>query len=502
LSHRYIADRFLPDKAIDLIDEAGSRVRISAYEARRDMRQREDPKVREYLQVMETKDEAVKDQLYEEAHILRRRQQDYKSELTGAAVEGSSLPVVGVADVEAIVAAWTGIPVERMTEDEVTKLVNLGPVLQERVIGQDDAVESVCAALCRARVGLKDPNRPIAALLFVGPTGVGKTELTKVLAEQYFGSQDAIIRLDMSEYMERHSISKLIGAPPGYIGYGEGGKLTEAVRRRPCSIVLFDEIEKAHPDVFSILLQIMEDGRLTDSQGRTVSFKNTLVLLTSNIGSRVIAATGRGGGGVFGSRSSLQDNDEDLDEQAKQEEKARLSSLIFEEVKNYFRPELLNRFDEQVVFHKLGMKEVRAIAKIMMHETEQRCANKGYQLQVGPVLMERIIQDGYSHEYGVRPLRQVITHYVDDILSDAILHKRLRQGGLAYVEVDPLTGEPTCYDHVPERLHVLSAFEGLGRGREEEEEESVKVVAGGGGESEVEYVLASGGFEDWDSRNN
>eukprot|EP00878_Enallax_costatus_P009482 GHUV01009908.1.p1 GENE.GHUV01009908.1~~GHUV01009908.1.p1 ORF type:complete len:746 (+),score=207.39 GHUV01009908.1:200-2437(+) len=410
LSHTYIADRFLPDKAIDLIDEAGSRVRISAYNARKEGRAQADPKVDEYLQVMETKDAAIRDELYEEAQLLRRRQQDYKSELAGLPSEGSSLPVVGSCDIEAVVSAWSGIPVERLTEDEMTKLVRLGPVMKQRVIGQDDAVDSVCAALCRARVGLKDPNRPSAAMLLVGPTGVGKTELTKVLAEQYFGTQDAIIRLDMSEYMERHSISKLIGAPPGYIGYGEGGKLTEAVRRRPCSIVLFDEIEKAHPDVFSILLQIMEDGRLTDSQGRTVSFKNTLVLLTSNIGSRVIAASGGAGLAVFGSRRDMiaaGADDEEADERMIKSEQARMKQLISDEVKSYFRPELLNRFDEQIVFHKLGIKEVRKIADIMMDETRRRVSGKGVQLVVGKRLMERIIRDGYSLEYGVRPLRQV-----------------------------------------------------------------------------------------------
>mmetsp|Transcript_10026 Transcript_10026/g.21446 ORF Transcript_10026/g.21446 Transcript_10026/m.21446 type:complete len:958 (+) Transcript_10026:149-3022(+) len=439
LSHKYIADRFLPDKAIDLIDEAGSRVRITAYDARRKMRERENPKIREYLQVLETKDEAVKDGLYEEAVILKRREVDYRAELCGTAEEGSSLPVVGAADIEAVVSAWTGIPVERMDEDEKSKLTRLSSILSEHLIGQDDAVETVATALVRARCGLKDPNRPVACLLFVGPTGVGKTELAKVLAEQYFGSREAMIRLDMSEYMERHSVSKLIGAPPGYVGYGDGGKLTEAVRRRPCSIVLMDEIEKAHPDVFSILLQIMEDGRLTDSQGRTVSFKNALVILTSNIGSRTIAGTSSSKLGAF-----MRNTEE---EEAIALNRSRLRQLVLEEVKGYFRPELLNRFDEQVVFHKLGRREVRTIASLMMEETAQRVRERGYALQVTQRLMDTIINEGYSDEYGVRPLRQTIIKYIDDKLSDAMLNRKIPQGSIITMDIDA-SGTVTATDRL------------------------------------------------------
>lgn len=442
MSNRYIADRFLPDKAIDLIDEAGSRVRIAAYSARRQMEVRENPKVAEYLQVLDTKGEAVKDGLYEEASILRRREMDYRGELVGYASEGSSLPVVQVEDIETVLSAWTGIPVERMSQDEKEKLCKLGSTLKQRVVGQDDAVEVVASALMRARCGLKDPRRPVAALLFVGPTGVGKTELTKVLAETYFGSQDAIVRLDMSEYMERHTVSKLIGAPPGYVGYGDGGKLTEAVRRRPCSIVLFDEIEKAHPDVFSILLQIMEDGRLTDSSGRTVTFKNTMIVLTSNIGSRVIASSsGRGRSGAF---SRVGDDDEPMTSAegvATSQRHAQLASLVMDEVKSYFRPELLNRFDEQVVFHKLSVDDVHKIARIMLAETIARVAAKGIELEVTSRLMDKIVEDGYSDEYGVRPLRQVIVQYVDDVLSDELLHSRILPGGKAVLDVGP-EGQP------------------------------------------------------------
>ncbi|KAF6252630.1 ClpD chaperone, Hsp100 family [Scenedesmus sp. NREL 46B-D3] len=535
LSHTYIADRFLPDKAIDLIDEAGSRVRISAYNARKVGEVREDPKVDEYLQdrvderlqVMETKDVAVRDGLYEEAQLLRRRQQDYKSELAGLPADGSSLPVVRCCDIEAVVAAWSGVPVERLSEDEMTKLLRLGPVLKERIIGQDDAVDSVVSALCRARVGLKDPHRPAAAMLLVGPTGVGKTELSKVLAEQYFGTQDAIIRLDMSEYMERHSVSKLIGAPPGYVGYGEGGKLTEAVRRRPCSIVLFDEIEKAHPDVFSILLQIMEDGRLTDSQGRTVSFKNTLVLLTSNIGSRVIAATGSGLP-VFGSsRRQLMGDDDEADAAVLAAERARMRQLIHAEVKAYFRPELLNRFDEQIVFHKLGLREVRRIADIMLAETKSRVATKGVTLAVGPRLLERIVRNGYSLEYGVRPLRQTITHMIDDVLADCMLHKAVQPGDTAFMELSRRTGEPVCVARsAGEALELTEAEDGgpleeftvvrAGRDGGVGGDLLLQRVADGGGSKpgvgpggaggadagRPAWVLATGGLEDRDGSSN
>lgn len=426
LSHKYIADRFLPDKAIDLMDEAGSRVRISAYMARKDQNKRENPKLREYLQVLETKDEAVKDGLYEEALILRQRELDYRTELSGDAFAGSTLPVVMASDIENIVATWTGIPVEQMSEDEKTRLLKLGDTLKHVLVGQDAAVESVATALCRSRCGLKDPNRPIASLLFVGPTGVGKTELAKALAEHYYGSREAMIRLDMSEYMERHSVSKLIGAPPGYVGYGDGGKLTEAVRRRPCTIVLFDEIEKAHPDVFTILLQILEDGRLTDSAGKTVSFKNTLIILTSNVGSRSISTSAASGLGTFGNLAGL--DEPNLYNQE------RMSNIVLSEVKAYFRPELLNRFDEQIVFQKLTKPDVKKIAVLMMQETIDRAEAKGFDIDITPRLMEQVIAEGYSDEYGVRPLRQTLVRYVDDHLSEAILNKRVRPGTTVVVD--------------------------------------------------------------------
>ncbi|KAJ9532323.1 hypothetical protein QJQ45_010371 [Haematococcus lacustris] len=446
LSHKYIADRFLPDKAIDLLDEAGSRVRIQAYNVRKELSLRENPRLREYMQVLDTKDEALKDALFEEAVILRRRETDYRQgqggqqggsrgvTATGPADQGSSLPLVDCPDIEAVVAAWTGIPTESMSADEKGRLVQLGCVLKERLIGQDQAVDAVAAALMRARCGLKDPNRPIASLLLVGPTGVGKTELVKVLTEQYFGRRDALIRLDMSEYMERHTVSRMIGAPPGYVGFGEGGKLTEAVRRKPCSIVLFDEVEKAHPDVFNILLQILEDGRLTDSQGRHVSFKNTLIIMTSNIGSRLIASSGQASGLAAFSRGARGAGGE-----ATQADHARLKRLVLQEVKEHFKPELLNRFDEQVVFQKLSKANVRTIAGLMLEETQGRVAGLGYGLELSPALMDFIIQEGHSDEYGARPLRQMIVKYVDDPLSDALLHMQLPLGSVLQLELDPLT---------------------------------------------------------------
>ncbi|CAK0784796.1 hypothetical protein CVIRNUC_008000 [Coccomyxa viridis] len=430
LSARYIADRQLPDKAIDLMDEAGSRVRIAAHAARRKVlasgRLVADSSApwMELQQVLEAKEEAIKEGLFEEAGLLREREVDMKVRLGGLPHEAPQLPCVTLADVESVLSAWTGIPTERMSQDDRNRLSLMEPALKERVIGQADAVSAVARAMKRARSGLKDPRRPIAAMLFAGPTGVGKTELTKVLAEQYFGDRSAMIRLDMSEYMERHTVAKLIGAPPGYLGYDEGGKLTEAVRRRPFAVVLLDEVEKAHPDVFNILLQVLEDGRLTDSQGRVVSFKNTLLICTSNVGSSVIAK----GGSQLGFALPEADG-----------ESARygsMRSLVMEELKAYFRPELLNRLDEIVVFKQLSMADTGAIAALLMQETRERIAQRGIGLEVTPALMRFICQEGHSEEYGARPLRRAITRIVDDALSDAILNGELADGDVAYVDID------------------------------------------------------------------
>ena len=353
---QYIADRFLPDKAIDLIDEAGSRVRLmnaQLPEAAKEL----DKELRE---VLKQKDESVRGQDFETAGHLRDREMEIKAQITAIAQSkkgekdsNKEISVVTEEDIAQIVAAWTGIPVNKMTRSESEKLLQMEDTLHGRIIGQDEAVVAVSKAIRRARVGLKNPNRPIASFIFSGPTGVGKTELTKALASYFFGSEDSMVRLDMSEYMERHTVSKLIGSPPGYVGYNEGGQLTEAVRRRPYTVVLFDEIEKGHPDVFNLLLQILEDGRLTDSKGRTVDFKNTLLILTSNVGSKVIE---KGGGGL-GFELSGDQVDSNY---------SRIKALVNEELKQYFRPEFLNRLDEIIVFRQLTKEEVGQIAEIML----------------------------------------------------------------------------------------------------------------------------------------
>ncbi|OBQ38290.1 MAG: Clp protease ClpX, partial [Aphanizomenon flos-aquae WA102] len=342
LSDRYISDRYLPDKAIDLVDEAGSRVRLINSQLPPAAKELD----KELRQILKEKDDAVRSQDFDRAGELRDREMEIKAEIrtiaqtksNGASGDGIE-PIVTEEDIAHIVASWTGVPVNKLTESESEKLLHMEDTLHQRLIGQDDAVKAVSRAIRRARVGLKNPNRPIASFVFSGPTGVGKTELAKSLASYFFGSEEAMIRLDMSEYMERHTVSKLIGSPPGYVGYNEGGQLTEAVRRRPYTVVLFDEIEKAHPDVFNMLLQILEDGRLTDAKGRTVDFKNTLLILTSNIGSKVIEKGGSGIGFEFS-------------EDATETQYNRIRSLVNEELKNYFRPEFLNRLDEIIVFRQ------------------------------------------------------------------------------------------------------------------------------------------------------
>ncbi|MEY2978498.1 MAG: hypothetical protein RLZZ435_2637, partial [Cyanobacteriota bacterium] len=304
------------------------------------------------------------------------------------------------------------------------KLLHMEDTLHNRLIGQEEAVRAVSRAIRRARVGLKSPNRPIASFIFSGPTGVGKTELTKSLAAYFFGSEEAMVRLDMSEYMERHTVSKLIGSPPGYVGYNEGGQLTEAVRRRPYTVVLFDEIEKAHPDVFNLLLQILEDGRLTDAKGRTVDFKNTLIIMTSNIGSKVIE---KGGGGLGFEFSGEDPADSQYN---------RIRSLVNEELKNYFRPEFLNRLDEIIVFRQLNKEEVKQIAKIMLREVFSRLTEKGITLEVTPKFEDRLIEEGYNPSYGARPLRRAIMRLLEDTLAEEILSSRIQDGDVAIVDVD------------------------------------------------------------------
>ncbi|KAL3152029.1 hypothetical protein ABBQ32_001144 [Trebouxia sp. C0010 RCD-2024] len=431
LSARYIPDRYLPDKAIDVMDEAASRVRIQTYEARRAavVGRLHVLEWENLVQVLDAKDEAVQGGYFEEAQICRERELQLKMRLAGpVGVTPAMLPMVSAADVEAVVSAWSGVPVEQMSTDEMKRLRQLQSSLKERVIGQEEAVTAVSTALKRARMGLKDPNRPIAALMFCGPTGVGKTELTKVLSEQYFGSTDAMLRLDMSEYMERHSVAKLIGAPPGYVGYGDGGKLTEAVRRKPFCVLLFDEMEKAHPDVYNILLQVLEDGQLTDSTGRTVSFKNCLVVMTSNVGSSAIAGGGKSLGFALSGNSPE-------DDQYK-----HLHTLVTDELKAYFRPELLNRLDEVVVFRQLDRSSIRHIADLVLADTAAQLAKKNIKLEVAPAVMARLVEEGYDQAYGARPLRRAVANIIESVLSDALLHQQIVSGDTACLDCNA-TGE-------------------------------------------------------------
>ncbi|MBK4732501.1 ATP-dependent Clp protease ATP-binding subunit [Oxynema sp. CENA135] len=425
LSERYISDRFLPDKAIDLIDEAGSRVRLRNSKlppAAKELKQ-------ELSQVVKDKDTAVRDQDFEKAGQLRDRELEIQKEIEAIAENhkrenaNGDPAIVTEEDIAQIVAFWTGVPVSKLTESESEKLLQMEDTLHQRLIGQDEAVKAVSRAIRRARVGLKNPNRPIASFIFSGPTGVGKTELTKALASYFFGSEDAMIRLDMSEYMERHTVSKLIGSPPGFVGYDEGGQLTEAVRRRPYSVLLFDEIEKAHPDVFNSLLQILEDGRLTDAKGRTVDFKNTLIIMTSNIGSKVIE---KGGGGLG---FEFSENSEDA-------QYHRIRNLVNEELKQYFRPEFLNRIDEIIVFRQLTKEEVKDIAEIMLREVFSRLGEKGIELEVSDRFKDLLVEEGYNPSYGARPLRRAIMRLLEDTLAEAMLAGNLYDGSKAIVDVN------------------------------------------------------------------
>ncbi|MGB5632922.1 MAG: ATP-dependent Clp protease ATP-binding subunit, partial [Waterburya sp.] len=400
-SERYITDRFLPDKAIDLIDEAGSRTHLN--------------------------------------HCLQQGKEENEVDVPIINPEALT-PVVDEEAIAKIVAAWTGVPVTKMTETESEALMYLEDDLHQRVIGQNEAVRAVSRALRRSRSGLGDRSRPIASLFFSGPTGVGKTELAKALATQMFGSEDAIVRVDMSEYMESHTISKLIGSPPGFVGYDEGGQLTEAVRRQPYTIVLFDEIEKAHPDVFNLMLQLLDDGRLTDAQGRTVSFKNTVIIMTSNIGSKVIEKGGSGLGFDFsGDKDEAQYN--------------RIKNLVNQELKNYFRPEFINRLDEIIVFRQLTKPEVRQIAGILLQEISARLEEqREITLNVTTAFEDKVIEEGFDPSYGARPLRRAIMRLLEDSLAEAILSGRVNDGDNALVDLDE-DGE-TSVTPVEEQLLV------------------------------------------------
>jgi ATP-dependent Clp protease ATP-binding subunit ClpC len=426
LSDRYISDRYLPDKAIDLIDEAGSRVRLINSQLPPAAKELD----KELREILKQKDDAVRSQDFDQAGELRDREMEIKEQIRNIAStkkneseSGDDSPFVDSEEIAHIVASWTGVPVNKITESESEKLMHMEDTLHQRIIGQEDAVKAISRAIRRARVGLKNPNRPIASFVFSGPTGVGKTELTKALATYFFGSEDAMIRLDMSEYMERHTVSKLIGSPPGYVGYNEGGQLTEAVRRRPYTVVLFDEIEKAHPDIFNMLLQILEDGRLTDAKGRTVDFKNTLLILTSNIGSKVIEKGGGGLGFEFA----------DDQQEAKYN---RIRSLVNEELKSYFRPEFLNRLDEIIVFRQLNKDEVKEISEILLKEVFQRLTEQEITLEVTDKFKDRLVDEGYNPAYGARPLRRAIMRLLEDVLAEEILSGRLGEGDTAVVDID------------------------------------------------------------------
>ena len=421
LSDRYISDRCLPDKAIDLIDEAASRVRIKAFTAPPDMKKHQTA----LAALTRQTDEAVESEDFETAAKLRdqKKQLQQEMQLVRAQWEermSQRMETVGEEEVAQIVALWTGVPVSRLTEDEAQRLVHLEDILHSRVIGQDDAVRAVARAVRRARAGLKDPRRPIGSFIFLGPTGVGKTELCKALGEALFGDEDNLIRIDMSEYMEKHSVARMIGSPPGYVGYEEGGQLTEKVRRKPYAVLLFDEVEKAHPDVFNILLQILEDGRLTDGQGRVVDFKNTVIVMTSNAGAHTLRkqrSLGFGGG----------------DDDGKTYENMREN--IMGEVQRLFKPEFLNRVDEIIVFHALTEDEIDQIARLLLGQVCARLTERGIYLTVEDDALKLISKAGYDLKYGARPLRRAIQRMVEDALSEEILTGNVHLGDHVHARV-------------------------------------------------------------------
>jgi ATP-dependent Clp protease ATP-binding subunit ClpC len=423
LSDRYITDRFLPDKAIDLIDEAASRVRIKTFTAPPDLKKLEE----QLASLDKEKSEAISLQDFERAASLRDKESEVKKELEDqkknwSGKAQSTDTVVGQEEVAEIVSSWTGIPVTKMAEAESQRLLNLENILHERVIGQEEAVHAVAQAIKRARVGLKDPNRPVGSFIFLGPTGVGKTELTKALAEALFGDESAMIRIDMSEYMEKHTVSRLIGSPPGYVGYEEGGQLTEKVRRKPYSVVLLDEIEKAHPDVFNILLQILEDGRLTDGKGRTVDFKNTVVIMTSNVGAQTIRKQK-----VLGFTSPA-------DEKESAHEK--MKENVMDELRKSFRPEFLNRIDDIIVFHQLDEENLREIVDIMLKSMVKRIRELDIDLEVSGEARDVLMKKGFDIQYGARPLRRAITKLVEDQLSEEILKGNVKTGTRVQIDAE------------------------------------------------------------------
>ena len=413
MSARYIADRFLPDKAIDLIDEAASRVRLKAFTAPPNLKSME----QEIKRLEQEKASAVKSQDFETAAKLRDKEKELQTLLDGEKekwknLSGKEIKEVTTEDIANVVSSWSGIPVTQLTEEESERLLNMEKILHERIVGQDKAVSAVSKAIRRGRVGIKNPNRPLGSFIFLGPTGVGKTELCKSLAEAMFGSEEAIIKLDMSEYMEKHTVSKLIGSPPGYVGFEEGGQLTEKIRRKPYSVVLFDEIEKAHPDVFNMLLQILEDGVLTDSKGRKVSFKNAIIIMTSNVGaSKITNGTTSLGFGESGN------------------ENKNIEELVTEDLKKTFKPEFLNRIDEIIVFNRLEKDDIKEIAKRMLASLDKRLAEMDIALSFTDNAISAIADAGFDDVYGARPLRRAIQQKIEDPLSELMLEKKVVSGG-------------------------------------------------------------------------
>ena len=414
LSDRYISDRFLPDKAIDLMDEAASRVRLHSFTAPPDVKEQED----RLKALQNEKKEAIAHQDFEQAASLRDEERKLRQDIAQkrAAWEerkNNSHDVVTDEDIAQIVASWTGVPVKKMTEDESERLLHLEELLHKRVVGQDEAISAVSRALRRARAGLQDPKRPIGSFIFLGPTGVGKTELCRALGEVMFDDENAVIRIDMSEYMEKHSVSRLVGSPPGYVGYEEGGQLTQKVRNKPYSVVLFDEVEKAHPDVFNILLQILDDGRLTDSNGRVVNFKNTIIVMTSNAGASTI--TSKRSLGFGGSVETTRDYE-------------AMKERVMAEVKDTFRPEFINRIDDLIVFHALEPDDIRRIAALMLGSVSGRLAQRGMQLSYGDDVVALLADEGYDANFGARPLRRTIQRSVEDALSEEIIAGKIALG--------------------------------------------------------------------------
>ena len=420
LADRYIADRHLPDKAIDLIDEAGSRLRIKRMETPPDYKDIEN----KIAEVVEKKKQAVEDQDFELAGSLRDEEKnllDRRGEIMDQ-IKSEGVDLFDEVDEEAIaevLSIWTGIPVYKLTEEETQKLLKMEDELHKRVIGQEDAIKAVSQAIRRTRAGLKDPKRPGGSFIFLGPSGVGKTELAKTLAEFLFGDEDALISLDMSEYMEKHTVSRLVGSPPGYVGYEEGGQLTEAVRRRPFSVVLFDEVEKAHPDVFNTLLQILEEGRLTDAQGRSVDFRNTVLIMTSNLGTADLRRANVG----------FTKNDEAVSYE-------RMKEKVNDALKAHFRPEFLNRVDDTIVFHELSMDEVTEIVDLMIARTSEQLRAQGLGLELTDAAKSWLARKGYDPTLGARPLRRAIQRHVEDALSERILYKEFHAGQIVVVDAD------------------------------------------------------------------